>query len=168
MSLEPDVSLTPLVSYDHRGVQHEAQLHVNGMSFFADPGGSRHGLAGQSSNDEVYFNYVAAGDPALDYTDWLTRWRTPHIELSLDLRAFGPQKELALVFGFDATSDSRLLIYTDAGLLADETLETGDDQFLMEVESLDDPLTLYFVQVRLSGSTYGGSWFFRGVTGYVI
>jgi hypothetical protein len=37
----------------------------------------------------------------------------------------------------------------------------GDNQFLLEIESLDLPLNLYFIHA-------GGYWFFRGLSGYVV
>ena len=58
-------------------------------------------------------------------------------------------------------SPGRVLVYSDAGLLKDQTLIYGDNQFLLEVESLDQPFLLYFIHA-------GGSWFFRGLSGYVV
>jgi hypothetical protein len=92
----------------------------------------------------------------------------PHVELSFNLTAYGDLKELALVFGFDATGESRLLIFSDAEQLGDEVLTPGDNQFLLEIEGLDQPLHLYFVHVDRAGLSTGGSWFSRGVTGYVV
>jgi len=65
------------------------------------------------------------------------------VHLYLNLASFGTQKELALVFGFDAIStNARLLIFSAAGQLGDETLAIGDNQFLMEIESVDTSLNL--------------------------
>ena len=89
------------------------------------------------------------------------------MQLYFNLTSFGTQKELALVFGFDADTESRLLIFSDAEQLGDETLAVGDNQFLLEIESLGS-LYLYFIHAQRAGFLYGGRWFFRGVTGYVI
>jgi hypothetical protein len=58
-------------------------------------------------------------------------------------------------------SNARVLVYTDAGLLKDQQLVYGDNQFLLEIESLDQPLWLYFIHA-------GGDWFFRGLSGYLV
>ena len=79
----------------------------------------------------------------------------------------GEQKELALVFKFEAISESRILIFTQAGLLGDVTLIPDDNQFLMEVESLDY-LGLYFIHSCREGSSVGGNWYFKGINGYVV
>ena len=73
---------------------------------------------------------------------------------------------LALIFGFDVlynTLPGHVLVYSDAGLLSggDQTLVYGDNQFLLEIESLDLPFNLYFIHA-------GGYWFFRGLSGYVV
>jgi hypothetical protein len=57
--------------------------------------------------------------------------------------------------------NARLLIYSDSGLLYDQTLVRGDNQFLLQIDSLTPPINLYFIHA-------GGSWSFRGITGYVI
>ena len=54
-----------------------------------------------------------------------------------------------------------MLVYSDAGLLQDQKLVYGDNQFLLEIESLDLPLNLMFIRA-------GGYWFFRGISGYVV
>jgi len=56
---------------------------------------------------------------------------------------------------------ARVLVYTDAGLLQNLQLVYGDNQILLEVESLDQPVSLYFIHA-------GGGWFFRGLSGYVV
>ena len=76
----------------------------------------------------------------------------------------GANKSLALIFGFDVFSATnpggRVLVYSDAGLLKDQQLVYGDNQFLLEIESLDLPFYVYFIHA-------GGNWFFRGLSGYV-
>jgi len=52
-------------------------------------------------------------------------------------------------------------VYTDAGLLSDQILAGGDNQFAIEIDSLDQAINLYFVHA-------GGSWFFRGISGYLV
>jgi len=88
-----------------------------------------------------------------------------HLELSIDLSSYAAaHKQLALIFGFDAFTpgfDGRVLVYSNAGLLQDQMLVYGDNQFLLEIESLDLPLFLYFIHA-------GGYWFFRGLSGYVV
>jgi hypothetical protein len=37
----------------------------------------------------------------------------------------------------------------------------GDNQFLLEIDSLSQWINLYFIHA-------GGSWFFKGLTGYLI
>jgi len=93
-----------------------------------------------------------------------TENRSRFLDLSFSLQSFGAQKQLALVFGFDvlfAGSNGRVLVYSDAGLVSDQTLVQGDNQFLFEIDSLTLPLNLYFIHA-------GGFWFFKGITGYVI
>ena len=54
-----------------------------------------------------------------------------------------------------------MLIYSNAGLIKDQELAYGDNQFLLEIESLDLRFSLYFLHA-------GGPWFFRGLSGYVV
>jgi len=54
-----------------------------------------------------------------------------------------------------------VLVYSEAGLHKEQQLVYGDNQFLLEIESLDLPLHLYFIHT-------GGNWFFRGLSGYVV
>ena len=116
------------------------------------------------TSDRFYFNGYFAADANLDYSVPANRRKARFLELSFDLRGYGTQKQLALIFGFDslyAGIDGRVLIYSDSGLLKDQTLASGDNQFLLEIESLDQPLSLYFIHA-------GGYWLFRGISGYVV
>jgi hypothetical protein len=117
------------------------------------------------ATDRFYFEGAFASDPNLDYTQWSNRRIARVLYLDLDLRDYaGAQKQLALIFGFDVrdpASDGRVLVYSDAGLLSDQTLVYGDSQFLLEIESLALPLSLYFIHAR-------NQWFFRGLGGYVV
>jgi hypothetical protein len=60
-----------------------------------------------------------------------------------------------------STLNARVLVYSNAGLLQDQTLVYGDNQFLLEIESLDQPLFLAFIHA-------GGYWLFTGLSGYVV
>jgi hypothetical protein len=114
--------------------------------------------------DLFFFNSYTAADPNIDYSQWPNRVKVPNIEVYLDLTGYGTAKQLALVFGFEitfSTSPGRVLVYSDAGLISDQTLAAGDNQILLEIDSLDKPFHLYFVHA-------GGYWFFRGVSGYVV
>jgi hypothetical protein len=122
----------------------------------------------QHAHDEVLFVTKNAGDSAADYTLWGKRRLVPYVDLFFDLSSYGAHKELALVFGFYVYQKSRILIYSDAGQLGDETLVVGDDQFLIVVESVETPLELYFIHANLPGDWCGGVWYFQGITGYVI
>jgi hypothetical protein len=112
-----------------------------------------------------YFNGAFAGDPNLDYTNWANLKKARFLVSYISLPNYAAaHKQLALIFGFDVLSSSwpgRLLVYSYAGLLKDQELVYGDNQFLLEIESLDSPFSLYFIHA-------GGSWFFRGLSGYVV
>ncbi len=168
MALEATFSLSPRTSYLHLADDKQARLSINGAYFSPKYGeGYRYSFDHQHGDDELYFGGFFAADPSLDYASWAYKRQVQYIWLKYDLSSFGANKELALVFGFDATSTSRVLIYTNSGLLEDVSLAVGDDQFLIQVESLD-PLDLFFIPVQFDGSPYGGSWFFKGITGYVV
>jgi hypothetical protein len=103
--------------------------------------------------------------PDLDYTQWANLKKARYLQLYISLPSYAAaHKQLALIFGFDVIYSSlpaRLLVYSDAGLLQDQQLVFGDNQFLLEIESLDSGFSLYFVHAR-------GAWFFRGLSGYVV
>jgi len=166
MSLTPNFELSPVKSSFWGSLYNRAHISCIGPAFASFPT-SRACFNLQYSHDELYFHRTYAADPILDFTDWITRVRNPHIQLWYDLSDFGNYKELALIFGFDPSSKSRILVYSDAGQLADIPLEEGDNQFLLEVEAVDY-MHLYFIHARHDGSNYGGNWYFRGITGYVI
>ena len=114
------------------------------------------------------FRQERAADPALDFTLYAERCKAPHAQLFYNLSDFPPNKELALLFHFDVyREESRVLVHSNAGQLADETLHVGDNQFLMEIGTTD-AMHLYFTHVNRVGRTLGGVWYFRGVTGYVV
>lgn len=168
MTLEPTFSLTPRDSNYHPSYNQFAGLNIYGANFFPKYNESyRKSFDHQHTADELYFDRYYAVDPTLDYSIWTNRRTAPHINLHFNLSPLGENKELALVFGFDAESDSRLLVFTHAGLQEDVSLVRGDNQFLIEVESLDF-LSLYFIHSRVGSSSRGGHWFFKGITGYVV
>lgn len=166
MPLQTAFELTPRESY-LPGAGHNAQLFCHGISLYPkyDPS-YRFSFYHQHAFDEIFFLGDRAGDAAANYAAYAERRHVPHVELLYDLSAFAPNKEVALTFRFDAYSESRVLVYTSAGLLDEEILHVGDNQFLIEVESTD-PLNLYFIHANFDGSTVGGHWFFRGIDGYI-
>jgi hypothetical protein len=111
--------------------------------------------------DSLYFNSYTHADPTGDYKDWTNVMRVPHIAFYVDLRSFGTAKSLMLVFGFSCPNPARVLVYTYAGKIADQTLDPSDNQFLLEIESLASPLMLNFIHA-------GGEWVFKGLSGYVV
>jgi len=167
MPLEDAFSLTPRESNLYSGSGHQAQYSVHGVSNFPMYSATyRWSFDHQHASDELCFHSYRAGDAVADYNDYQMRRHAPHVELYYNLSDFEPHKEVALTFRFDAVSESRVLIYTSAGLLDDEILHVGDNQFLIEVASTDS-LYLYFMHVKNDGSSIGGSWFFRGIDGYI-
>lgn len=115
------------------------------------------------ANDQFFFSGHFAANPALNYSTWNNRKKTRFLDLTCRLQDYGPHKQLALVFGFDiyGAVNGRVLVYSDAGLLHDQLLVKGDNQFLLEIDSVALPINLYFIHA-------GGFWLFKGITGYVI
>ncbi len=166
MPLTETFNLTPLQPYYYVNNTQRAYLYIYG-GYISYYGMTRFDY--QYTNDRILFLSSFAGDRTLDYSQWSNLIHVPHIELYYDLSSLGTKKELALVFSFTASSDSSLFISTlgSSSPLAEETLTVGDNQFLIEVETLD-PLSLHFIHVNKEGSPWGGSWFFQGISGYVI
>ena len=137
-----------------------ARLFCFGSDFYD---GTPYNLQSLFTTDRFFFDPSFAADPNLDYSGWTNRKKTRYLQLHL--QPYGAtQKELALIFGFDVPysgPDARVLIYSDAGLLQDQKLVYGDSQFLLEIESVDQPLELYFIHA-------GSYWFFRGISGYLV
>jgi len=117
------------------------------------------------ASNRFYFNGSFACDPNLDYRYWANQKKARYLVSYISLPSYAAaHKQLALIFGFDVLSSSwpgRVLVYSYAGLLKDQELAYGDNQFLLEIESLDLPFELHFFHA-------GGSWFFRGLSGYVV
>jgi len=169
MTLQPTFSLGPRSSRLAVAGDYRARISVHGVSFFPRYDDYyRFSFDHQHVDDELFFYNQTAADPSVDYSYWSNRQRVPHVELFFNLTSFGTQKELALVFGFDVFTESRLLVFSDAGQLDDETLAVGDNHFLTEIENQSLSLYLYFIHARKGPGRSGGDWFFRGVTGYVV
>jgi len=167
MPLNQVFALTPRESYLYTGPGHRAQVVCHGISLMPKYVPTyRWSFDPQHASDEAYFRFDRAGDAAANYTLYAERRHVPHIVCYYNLSDFKPHKEVALTFRFDAYMESRILVYTIAGLLDEEVLHVGDNQFLIEVESTD-ALTLNFIHANLDGSTKGGSWFFRGIDGFI-
>jgi hypothetical protein len=160
--LDATFTLTPRTPLYWSSVHNQAVLFCYGADFaYIGPTD----LSSLYTTNRFFFDAAFASDPNLDYTQWTNRKKTQALWCSIDLRDYaGAQKQLALIFGFDvfySTLNGRVLVYSDAGLLSDQTLVYGDNQFLLEIDSLDLPLTLYFIHA-------GGYWFFKGISGYVV
>ena len=168
MTLTATFALTPRNSRYYVSGTNWANMHIYAGHFLPHMNpGYLFSFEGQHREDQLYFNMHFSADPTLDYTMITNRRTSPYIDLSYRLTALGERKELALVFGFQAYSEARLLIYSDAGLLGEERLFPGDNQCLIEVETLDFN-NVYFIDARHDSSRYGGTWFFKGITGYVV
>ena len=159
--LDATFTLTPLSPIYYKSAHNRAELYCHGADFLS----GAPNLSSLYASDEFFFDSRYASDPNLDYTQWANRKKARLLRSLIDLGDYGAaHKQLALIFGFyvlDSSVDGRVLVYSDAGLLQDQKLVYGDNQFLLEIESLDLPLTLYFIHA-------GGYWFFRGISGYVV
>ncbi len=160
MSLNPTFALTPRNPFHYAASQDSASLFCHGADFLPLPVLDYPTLY---ANDEFLFQESFAVSPGQNYATWNNRRKSRFLDCAIDLRAYGPQKQLALVFGFKMqyTPDARVLVYSDAGFIANQQLLPGDTQFLIEIDSLMAPMDLYFIHA-------GGTWSFKGITGYVI
>src|SRR5262245_50073414 len=160
--LEATFTLTPQSPLHFVANQNYAALNCYGADFDAGPPTDFSSLY---TTNRFYFEQAFASDPNLDYTQWANLKIARFLWLTLDLTTYaGTQKQLALVFGFDVYApgwDGRVLVYSNAKKLSDQTLIYGDNQFLLEIESLDQPLYLYFIHA-------GGFWFCKGISGYLV
>lgn len=160
--LESTFTLTPLSPMHWVSAGEQAYLFCYGADFsYASPTD----LASLHGSNRFYFDAAFGADPTLDYAQWDNRRRARFLRTYLDLRDYASaNKQLALLFGFDVlygNVNGRVLVATDAGLLHSQTLVYGDNQFMLEVDTLDLPLNLYFIHA-------GGYWLFRGLSGYVV
>jgi hypothetical protein len=159
--LEATFTLTPLSPYYSDG-SNFASLRCYGADFEA---GSPVDLSSLYASNRFFFETGFAADPNLNYSQWANQKKARFLLSYINLAGYAAaNKQLALIFGFDVLSSfflGRVLVYSDAGLLKDQQLVYGDNQFLLEIESLDLPFYLYFIHA-------GGYWFFRGLSGYVV
>jgi len=161
--LDATFTLTPRSPSYSDASANSAVLYCYGADFFGTSPTSD--FSSLYASNRFWFLGDFAGDPNLDYAQWANRKKAQFLLCRINLAGHASAlKQLALIFGFDVQnsfSPGRVLVYSDAGVLKDQTLIYGDDQFLLEVESLDQPFQLYFIHA-------GGSWFFRGLSGYVV
>ena len=156
--LDATFTLTPKSPRYYAAEENQGWLICYGATFFSS---SPWDLSSLYGADALFFSYYLSADPTLNYSPWPNRVKVPRIELYAYLWQYGTGKSLALVFGFEAVSTGRVLVVTDAGLIKDQTLAIGDNQFLLEIDSLEYPISLYFIHA-------GGDWFFKGLSGYVV
>jgi hypothetical protein len=159
--LDATFTLTPRSPY-YSSQQNVAELFCFGADFYAY---APDDLSSLYASNQFLFDGSYASDPNLNYASWLNRAKARQLLLYVDLGTYvGAQKQLALIFGFDVVYSNipgRVLVYSDAGLLQDQQLAYGDNQFMLELESVDQPLWLYFIHA-------GGYWYFKGLSGYVV
>jgi len=160
--LDATFTLTPRSPVYFNSPRNQALLVCYGADFsYTSPTD----LSSLYASDRFFFTSSYAADPNVDYTQWANLKKTRYLYSFINLQGYAAaNKQLALIFGFDVLFSSmpgRVFVYSDAGLLKDQQLVYGDNQFLLEIESLDQALFLYFVHA-------GGYWFFRGLSGYVV
>jgi len=160
--LEATFTLTPQSPTYSDALNNYAFLYTFGVDFFPF---SPEDFSSLYASNRFFFDANFASDPTLDYTQWANLTKARYLQFYYDLVGYaGAQTQLALIFGFDVLSSStpgRVLVYSNAALLKDQQLVYGDNQFLLEIESLDSSFSLYFIHA-------GGFWFFRGLSGYVV
>ena len=159
--LDATFTLTPLSPYFTDGSNNVAVLSCYGADFWF----SVEDFSSLYASNCFLFDESFAADPNLNYAQWANRKRAQSLLSYISLLGYaGANKQLALIFGFEVlytSSPGRVLVYSDAGLLKDQALAYGDNQFLLEIESLDLPLVLYFIHA-------GGYLLFTGLSGYVV
>lgn len=167
--LDATFTLTPLSPY-YSANNNWAYLYCYGDDVWP---GAFTDLPSAYANNTFFFSAPFAADPNLDYTQWANLKAARYLLSTINLQSYAaanPNKQLALIFGFhviyppnSGEPDSRVLVYTNAGLLpgGDQTLVYGDNQFLLLIDSLDQMIWLNFIHA-------GGSWFFKGLSGYVV
>ena len=159
--LDATFTLTPRspVYYESPNI---ASLYCHGADFWSY---SPADFSSLYASDRFFFDGSFACDPNLDYRQWANLKKARYLDVYINLQSYaGTKKELALIFGFDvlwSANPGRVLVYSNAGLLQDQQLVYGDNQFLLEIDSLDSTVYLQFIHA-------GGYWFFRGISGYVV
>ena len=163
--LDATFTLTPRSPlYLDLGHNNAAYLFCFGTDFGPD---SPFDLPSLYASNRFCFEDDFAGDPNLDYAQYANRKKTRFLASFIDLWGYtGANKSLALIFGFDVLGTTsnpggRVLVYSDAGLIKNQELVYGDNQFLLEIESWDTSFMLYFIHA-------GGNWFFKRLSGYVV
>jgi hypothetical protein len=159
--LDATFTLTPLSPF-YSAQSNFAYIYCFGADFWVF---SPEDFSSLYANNRFFFDANYAADPNLDYTQWANIRKARHLYSYIQLQSYtAANKQLALIFGFDVRSqglDGRVLVYSNAGLLQDQKLVYGDNQFLLEIESLDLGFYLYFIHA-------GGHWSFTGLSGYVV
>jgi hypothetical protein len=164
--LDATFTLTPLspLYNDPLNSANYAYLECHGADFWFY---NNSNLSSDYASNRFFFDASYASDPALNYAQYTNRQKAKFLDCGINLTGYaGANKQLVLIFGFDVLSSAlngRVLVYTDAGPLPQNPhqLVYGDNQFVLEIDSLDQPFYLYFIHV-------GGWWFFRGLSGYVF
>jgi hypothetical protein len=160
--LEATFTLTPQSASYYNSPGNAAALFCYGADFWSV---LAEDFSELYSSNRFFFDGSFAADPNLDYTQWANRKKAQQLQVYIDLSDYAAaNKQLALIFGFDVLYQAypgRVLVYTDARLLKDQQLVYGDNQFLLEIESLNQPFNLYFIHAA-------NEWFFRGLSGYVV
>src|SRR5215510_414180 len=129
--LDATFTLTPRSPMYYAAWNQESAITCYGAAFYAY---NPYDFSSLYSANRFFFDTYTAADPNIDYTQWINRMRAPFIEHYVDLSGYGTAKQLALIFGFEAVSNGRVLVYNDAGLISDQTLATNDNQFLLEID----------------------------------
>ena len=160
--LDATFTLTPRYPLYWKALRNQAELVCYGADFsYIGPTD----LTSLYTSNRFFFDGAFASDPTLDFSQWTNRKKARFLDAFIDLRDFaGSNKQLALVFAFDvmfSTIGGRVQVYSDAGLIKDQAIAYGDNQFMLEIESVDQWLNLYFIHT-------GGYWFFKGLSGYVV
>jgi hypothetical protein len=162
--LDATFTLTPLspAYFDPLNSKNSAFIECHGADFDVY---TPFNLSSLYGSNRFFFDAAFASDPSVDYTQLANRSKARYLISHIDLTGYaGAYKQLALIFGFDVLSQNfpaRVLVYSYAGLLQVQQLVLNDNQFLLEIESLDAPLDLLFIHA-------GGYWFFKGLSGYVV
>jgi hypothetical protein len=161
--LDATFTLTPLSPFygDPLNYQNHAWLECFGADFWI----SQSDLSSDCASNRFFFDTNYASDPNLNYTQWNNLKKARFLQCGISLPGYaGANKQLVLIFGFDVMSSGypgRVLVYNDSIMLKDQQLVYGDNQFVLEIDSLDQTIYLYFIHA-------GGFWFFRGLSGYVF
>jgi hypothetical protein len=164
--LDATFTLTPLspLYNDPLNSENWAFLECHGADFWFYTGEN---LSSACASNRFFFDASYASDPNLNYALYTNRQKARILEFGFNLTGYaGANKQLVLIFGFDVQTSwqqGRVLVYTDAGPLPQNPhqLIYGDNQFVLEIDSLDQVFYLYFIHA-------GGWWFFRGLSGYVV